>query len=196
VVLLSQTTEYALRAMVQLATVQATAGTAVEVQAVLQTAPEIAEGDAGPAKLLSKVLQQLSGWLSTSIVGWEAVFFDRDPSVTTVYDVVQAVDPIERLTGCPLNLPAHARRLCPMHTRLTGPQLRSRNSSAAARSMSSSITEEHRPSTARGPPGGLRLAGGFCLRPRRYSQAGARVMAATCTGRGGFFFPPGGDGGS
>ena len=113
-VLLSQTTEYALRAMVQLATVQATAGTAVEVQAVLQTAPEIAEAMQVPRNYLSKVLQQLvRAGLVNSHRGVGGGF-----SVTTVYDVVQAVDPIERLTGCPLNLPAHARRLCPMHTRL------------------------------------------------------------------------------
>ena len=119
-VLLSQTTEYALRAMVQLATVQATAGTAVEVQAVLQTAPEIAEAMQVPRNYLSKVLQQLvrAGLVNSHRGVGGGFSLTRDPSVTTVYDVVQAVDPIERLTGCPLNLPAHARRLCPMHTRL------------------------------------------------------------------------------
>ncbi|MFI4894177.1 MAG: hypothetical protein ACIAQ0_12190, partial [Phycisphaerales bacterium JB058] len=33
-------------------------------------------------------------------------------------DVINAVDPLKRITGCPLSLPAHCKTLCPMHARL------------------------------------------------------------------------------
>ena len=36
----------------------------------------------------------------------------------TVYDVVQAVDPLKRINGCPLRLSAHTERLCSLHQRL------------------------------------------------------------------------------
>ena len=35
----------------------------------------------------------------------------------TVYDVVQAVDPIRRIKTCPLDLQTHVK-LCPLHRRL------------------------------------------------------------------------------
>jgi hypothetical protein len=34
------------------------------------------------------------------------------------YDILQAVDPIPRITCCPLDNPAHAQQLCPLHERL------------------------------------------------------------------------------
>ena len=36
----------------------------------------------------------------------------------TVYDVVQAVDPLKRINSCPLQLSAHTERLCSLHQRL------------------------------------------------------------------------------
>ena len=42
----------------------------------------------------------------------------RSPADLTIYDVVQAIDPIVRITTCPLNLPNHATSLCPLHRRL------------------------------------------------------------------------------
>jgi Rrf2 family protein len=36
----------------------------------------------------------------------------------TVYDVVNAVDPLKRIRRCPLRLKAHAGRLCSLHQRL------------------------------------------------------------------------------
>jgi DNA-binding IscR family transcriptional regulator len=35
----------------------------------------------------------------------------------TVLDVVQAVDPVQRIEHCPLGIPEH-RSLCPLHARL------------------------------------------------------------------------------
>lgn len=42
----------------------------------------------------------------------------RPAAEVSVYDIVQAVDPIHRIEGCPLGLLAHGRDLCPLHRRL------------------------------------------------------------------------------
>jgi len=44
----------------------------------------------------------------------------RDPERVSVLEVVNAVDPIRRITQCPLGLAAHRRELCPLHRRLDG----------------------------------------------------------------------------
>ena len=44
----------------------------------------------------------------------------REASRITVYDVVQAVDPIQRITSCPLGIRTHGVNLCPLHRRLDG----------------------------------------------------------------------------
>jgi hypothetical protein len=36
----------------------------------------------------------------------------------TVWEVVDAVDPIQRIRSCPLGLKSHGVNLCPMHKRL------------------------------------------------------------------------------
>ena len=41
----------------------------------------------------------------------------RPPEQLTVLDVLQAVDPIRRITSCPLGLKDHVN-LCPLHRRL------------------------------------------------------------------------------
>ena len=35
-----------------------------------------------------------------------------------MYEVVQAVDPLRRITTCPLGLEAHGANLCPLHRRV------------------------------------------------------------------------------
>jgi Rrf2 family protein len=42
----------------------------------------------------------------------------KSPEQVTVYEVVQAVDPLRRITTCPLGFAAHGRNLCPLHRRL------------------------------------------------------------------------------
>jgi Rrf2 family protein len=42
----------------------------------------------------------------------------RPAKQITVYDVVQAVDPIRRITSCPLGIREHGVNLCPLHRRL------------------------------------------------------------------------------
>ena len=42
----------------------------------------------------------------------------RTPELITVWDVVDAVEPIKRITTCPLQLGSHAKVLCPLHRKL------------------------------------------------------------------------------
>src|SRR5262249_40842491 len=42
----------------------------------------------------------------------------RLPDDLTILEVINAVEPIERIRTCPLGLAAHGVRLCPLHRRL------------------------------------------------------------------------------
>jgi DNA-binding IscR family transcriptional regulator len=42
----------------------------------------------------------------------------RDASEITVYDTIQAVDPIQRIERCPLGIAGHGTNLCPLHRQL------------------------------------------------------------------------------
>jgi Rrf2 family protein len=107
----SQTAEYALRAVVYLA----------EHPDKPYTIQQIAGPTQIPAGYLAKVLQELArAGLLTSQRGLGGGFALAVPAEElTVYDVVQPVDPIRRITRCPVNNPAHAGgALCPLHRRL------------------------------------------------------------------------------
>ncbi len=108
--LISQTTEYALRAIVDLAYHHGQS----------RTTQQIAEGTRVPAGYLAKVLKSLSRHgLIRSQRGLHGGFIlERDPGEITVYDVVAAVDPPKRIRECPLGLEAHKHQLCPLHQRL------------------------------------------------------------------------------
>ena len=108
--LFSHTSEYALRAAVHLA---------VHVDHP-QTNQQIAEATRVPAGYLSKVLQAMGrGGLVRAQRGLGGGFtLSREPKDMTVLDVVNAVDPIGRITECPLGLKAHGTNLCPLHRRL------------------------------------------------------------------------------
>lgn len=108
--MISQTAEYALRAIVHLAS---NAGAP-------QTNRQIAESTHVPMPYLSKVLQGMArAGLIQSQRGLHGGFtLKRPPSELTVYEVVQAVDPIERIRTCPLGIKSHGVHLCPLHRRL------------------------------------------------------------------------------
>lgn len=108
--IISQTAEYALRAMVHLAA----------SDGALQTVGQIAEGTLAPAGYLSKVLQSLSrAGLITSQRGMGGGFrMVKAATETSLHEVIQAVDPVERIYTCPLGLDAHGTNLCPLHKRL------------------------------------------------------------------------------
>lgn len=106
----SQTAEYALRAIAHLAMHPDTP----------QTTQQIAEATRTPSPYLSKVLQSLGrAGLIHAQRGLHGGFMLLQPAETiSVYDVVQAVDPIKRILTCPLGLKAHGTNLCPLHRRL------------------------------------------------------------------------------
>ncbi|NRA58202.1 MAG: Rrf2 family transcriptional regulator [Phycisphaerales bacterium] len=103
----SMTTEYALRAAVFLS----------EWYGEVQTAGRVAEATQTPVRYASRVLQLLvEGGLATSQRGPTGGFaLSREPSQITLLDVVQAIEPIQRIRDCPLGLAEHADQLCPLH---------------------------------------------------------------------------------
>lgn len=107
---LSQTIEYALRAMIHLA------GLAPNQAANCES---IAARTKVPQGYLSKILRDLViADLITSRRGPNGGFaLARAARAITMLDVVNAVDRIERLTKCPLGNPGHVE-LCPLHRRM------------------------------------------------------------------------------
>jgi len=108
--MISQTAEYALRAVVWLAS---------HPDQAIGT-PRISEAAQVPPGYLAKVLQMLArAGLVTSTPGRRGGFqLTREPGAISVLDVVDAVDPIGRITTCPLGLASHRGKLCPLHRRL------------------------------------------------------------------------------
>lgn len=108
--MLSQTVEYALRAMVFLA----------GDPKASRTLDQVAETTKVPPAYLSKVMQQLvrEGLVASRRGIGGGFTLTRPPEKVSVLEVVQAVDPIRRITACPLGLSAHGTRLCPLHKRL------------------------------------------------------------------------------
>jgi Rrf2 family protein len=106
----SRTSEYALRAVTWLA---------AHPEGAFGTG-HIARETQVPEGYLSKVLQQLArAGLVSSRPGRSGGFvLSRTPRRMTVLEVVSAVDPLQRITSCPLKLKAHRHCLCPLHRRL------------------------------------------------------------------------------
>lgn len=111
--MISSTAEYALRAIVHLATCPPTRGEPL-------TSQRIAEKTKVPAGYMSKVLQDLArAGIVHSQRGPNGGFtLARGPEEITILDVMNAVDPIKRILICPLGLPEHGTKLCALHQRL------------------------------------------------------------------------------
>lgn len=107
--MLSQTVEYALRAVVFLAK-----------EGEPRTTGRIAEVTQVPAAYLSKVLQGLaqSGIVRSQRGAGGGMSLVSEPADLTILDVVNAVEPLQRISVCPLGLEAHGTRLCSLHRRL------------------------------------------------------------------------------
>ena len=107
--MISQTAEYALRAIVFLA----------EQKGDPQTTAQIAVATEVPAGYLAKVMLGLSrARLVNSQRGLRGGFtLTDDPNELTILNIVNAIDPIRRFPECPLGLPHHTL-LCPLHQRL------------------------------------------------------------------------------
>lgn len=105
--MITQTAEYALRAVVFLADQDAPRTTSV-----------IAQHTQVPAGYLAKVMQGLSkAGLVHSQRGLHGGFVLLTPAAQlTVLEVVNAVEPIRRYHECPLGI--HGKHLCPLHRKL------------------------------------------------------------------------------
>ena len=106
----SQTVEYALRAVVYLAS---------EAPAA-RTTGQIHQATKVKQAYLSKILQGLAkkGIVQTRRGIGGGVTLAKPPEKLTILDVVNAVEPIQRIKMCPLGLSTHGVRLCPLHKRL------------------------------------------------------------------------------
>jgi Rrf2 family protein len=107
---LSQTAEYALRAVIWLGQ---NAGNA-------QTTQQIADGCQMPASYLAKVLQPLSraGIVSAQRGLGGGYVLERAVDELTLLDVVNAVEPVQRIRSCPLKISNHGTNLCALHRAL------------------------------------------------------------------------------
>jgi Rrf2 family protein len=108
--LLSEASEYGLRAVVWMA----------RHVGQSQKAREIAEGTRSSPGYLIKILQTLAkvGILSAQRGSSGGFRLLRDPASLSVLDVINAIDPVERIHTCPLGLESHGQCLCPMHRRI------------------------------------------------------------------------------
>ncbi|MEL7483580.1 MAG: Rrf2 family transcriptional regulator [Planctomycetota bacterium] len=106
----SKTTEYAFRASVFLC----------EAQGRRVPAQEIAAATHVPVRYMSKVLQTLTeaGLIESQRGPSGGFWLTRDPADLSLLDIVQAIDPLERITECPLGLKEHCETLCPLHREL------------------------------------------------------------------------------
>lgn len=110
--MISQTVEYALRAIVTIAQADGNPCTSQVIAKTTQV----------PGPYLSKLMQRLvRSDLVQSKRGLHGGFvLTRSPSDMTVWDVVDSVDPMKRIRECPLSLETHRDGLCPLHNRLDG----------------------------------------------------------------------------
>jgi len=108
--LLSDASEYALRGVVWLAQRE---GQTFKLR-------EIAAGTKAAPGYLIKVLQNLSkaGILSAQRGSMGGFSLIREPGDLSVLEIINAVDPIERIRTCPLGLKSHGTCLCPMHKQI------------------------------------------------------------------------------
>ena len=107
--MISQTSEYALRAVVAIARESKPLATA-----------QIAEVAHVPVGYLHKVLQQLTrSGLLLSQRGLNGGYrLAVSPESLNVLQVVNAVDPPKRIVRCPLGLAEHREHLCLLHQRI------------------------------------------------------------------------------
>jgi Rrf2 family protein len=105
----SQTVEYALRVAVRLA--------ATDPEP--QTADDLAAATRVPRAYLAKVVQAMvRGGVARSKRGvGGGVVLARRPERLTILEIVNSVDPVQRIRSCPLGLAAHGVHLCPLHRR-------------------------------------------------------------------------------
>lgn len=108
--MISQTVEYALRAVVTIAQHDGRPCTAQQLSVITHV----------PAPYLSKLLQGLvrAGLISSRRGLHGGFLLAKDSAKLTIWEVVDAVDPFHRIHECPLGIKSHGSTLCPLHDRL------------------------------------------------------------------------------
>ncbi|MEZ6131897.1 MAG: Rrf2 family transcriptional regulator [Planctomycetaceae bacterium] len=108
--MISQTVEYALRAIVTIAQHEGQPCTAKKISEITQV----------PLPYLSKLMQGLvRGGIVNSQRGLHGGFvLIKQPTDLTILDVVNVVEPLKRIVKCPLGIQSHGSTLCPLHRRL------------------------------------------------------------------------------
>lgn len=106
----SQTVEYAMRAMLALASGDGSPMTTRQIAEVMRV----------PQSYLSKVLQALvRGGLVFSTRGLKGGFvLVRTPAEISLLEIQNSVQPMQRIRSCPLDISGHKSELCPLHRRL------------------------------------------------------------------------------
>lgn len=120
--MLSKTAEYALRAVACMANhvhEKAAIAPGNVVGAAAVSADVLAKQTQVPRRYLTRVLQDLVGHgLVVSRPGPGGGYeLTRSIDELTILDVVNMVDPIQRIQSCPLGLKTH-HKLCPLHAEL------------------------------------------------------------------------------
>ena len=107
---LTQTAEYALRAVIWLA----------QHPGEPQTKTAIGQATQVPSSYLPKVLQPLiRGQLIRAQRGIGGGYtLAKEASEITLLEVINEVDPIQPIETCPLSLASHGKNLCPLHSLL------------------------------------------------------------------------------
>jgi Rrf2 family protein len=108
--MLSQTAEYALRAVVYLAYEAPEA----------RTTEQIHQATLVKRAYLAKILQGLAkkGIVTTQRGVGGGVALAKSPQELTLLEVVNAVEPLQRIRTCPLGISTHGSQLCPLHRRI------------------------------------------------------------------------------
>jgi Rrf2 family protein len=108
--MISQTLEYALRSVLAIA----------QQEGRPCTARTIAEMTEIPLAYLSKLMQGLvrAGVVDSQRGLHGGFVLTKPPENIFLWDIVQVVDPIRRITHCPLKLRSHGTNLCPLHRRI------------------------------------------------------------------------------
>lgn len=108
--MISQTLEYALRAIVAVA----------QRGGQPSSARQISDNTEIPLPYLSKLMQSLAkAEIVKSQRGVRGGFvLGRSPQELTIWDIVEVVDPIQRIVHCPLKISSHGTTLCPLHRRI------------------------------------------------------------------------------
>lgn len=84
------------------------------------TTRQIAVATKVPEGYLAKVIQSLgrAGLVHSQRGLHGGSTIGRAPATITIFDIVNAIDPVKRIATCPLGLKSHGVNLCPLHKRM------------------------------------------------------------------------------